>query len=225
MSTGGVSKDSLMAPEDTADALAGTGFVHLRGALHASYTTLDFASAAALVARAGEIAEQLNHHPEVRLGWGSARFEVSSHDAGGVTARDLALATRIDEAATAAGAKPATALPGVYDIAIDTMDADGIRDFWRAAFDYRESPNGDDGIDLVDPRGVGPKIWFQQMGIARTDRNRIHFDVYVPAGEAPERVERVLQAAGTLVTDEFAPDWWVLADVEGNEVCICTSGR
>lgn len=225
MSTGTKPDDSLLSPEETAEALDGTGFVHLRGALHASYKTADFASAAALVARAGELAEALNHHPDVRLGWGSARFELSSHDAGGVTARDVELARQIDEAAVAAGAKATAGLPGLYDIAIDTIDADGIRDFWRVAFDYEELPNAEDGIDLVDPRGIGPKIWFQEMGVPRTERNCIHFDVYVPAGEAEARVERVLEAGGTLLTDEFAPEWWVLADVEGNEVCICTSGR
>lgn len=222
MSTG--ESSGLLGPDETAEPLRATGFVHLRGALHASYKTVDFASAAAIVAAAGELAEEVSHHPDVRLGWGSARFEVSSHDAGGVTARDVELARQIDEAAKAAGAAVVPGLPGIYDIAIDTLDPDGIRDFWRAAFDYEESPNDEEGIDLVDPRGVGPKIWFQQMGVARTERNRIHFDVYVTADQAQERVERVLAAAGTLITDEFAPDWWVLADVEGNEVCVCTSG-
>jgi 4a-hydroxytetrahydrobiopterin dehydratase len=27
------------------------------------------------------------------------------------------------------------------------------------------------------------------------------------------------------VSSEHAPDWWVLADVEGNELCVCTSPR
>ncbi|TQL47720.1 4a-hydroxytetrahydrobiopterin dehydratase [Homoserinimonas aerilata] len=214
-----------LTPEQTATQLAGTAFVHLRGALHAAYTTADFASAAALVARVGEAADALDHHPDVSLGWGSARFVLSSHDSGGVTARDLALAQRIQELADAAGATAATRVPGSYDIGIDTVDADGIRPFWKAAFDYEEQDLGEDGIDLVDPRGVAPKIWFQRMDPPRLDRNRIHFDVYVPFEDAEARVEAVLEAGGTLMTDEFAPNWWVLADAEGNEVCICTSTR
>ena len=32
-----------------------------------------------------------------------------------------------------------------------------------------------------------------------------------------------IAAGGTLISDEFAPAWWVLADADGNEVCLCTS--
>jgi 4a-hydroxytetrahydrobiopterin dehydratase len=34
-------------------------------------------------------------------------------------------------------------------------------------------------------------------------------------------VADTIAAGGRLVTDEHAPDWWVLADAEGNELCIC----
>jgi 4a-hydroxytetrahydrobiopterin dehydratase len=81
----------------------------------------------------------------------------------------------------------------------------------------------DGEIELVDPRGRGPKLWFQQMDPPRTDRNRIHIDVYVPPAETEARVEAILEAGGTLMTDDFAPDWWVLADVDGNELCICAA--
>lgn len=214
-----------LSPSDTAAALKGTAFRHLRGALRASYSTQDFAQAAALVAGVGAAAEELGHHPEIRLGWGSARFELSSHDAGGVTERDIELAGRIQALADSAGAQGDDDVPGIYDIAIDTVDADSIRPFWKAAFDYEEKPNSDGEIDLVDPRGSGPFLWFQHMAPPRLERNRIHFDVYVPAELAEARVERVIDAGGTLLTDEHAPNWWVLADVEGNEVCICTSNQ
>jgi len=36
-------------------------------------------------------------------------------------------------------------------------------------------------------------------------------------------VRAIVEAGGTLLTDEHAPEWWVLADVEGNELCVCTS--
>lgn len=47
----------------------------------------------------------------------------------------------------------------------------------------------------------------------------------MPTVEAEERVNDIVAAGGFLLTDEFAPDWWVLADVEGNELCICTSAQ
>ncbi|MCW4384715.1 4a-hydroxytetrahydrobiopterin dehydratase [Salinibacterium sp. SYSU T00001] len=215
-----------LSPDETEARLADSVFVHLQGALRGSYRTADFASAAAVVARVAAIADELGHHPHVRLGWGRASFEISSHDVGGVTSRDLELAQRIDEAATELGAERVAAVVSLYELAIDADDAASIRPFWKAVLDYVDAPGADaeDG-DLVDPRGLGPLVWFQQMEVARTDRNRIHLDVYVPAEHAEARLAATLEAGGTLVTDEFAPDWWVVADAEGNEACICTSAR
>ena len=38
----------------------------------------------------------------------------------------------------------------------------------------------------------------------------------------PDDVEAAVAAGGRLVTDDFAPSWWVLADADGNEACVCT---
>ena len=217
----------MKAPEyltqaDTAKRLHGTAFVHLDGGLHANYRTANFASALALVNAVGVVAEEMNHHPHVLLGWGSTTFHLSSHDVGGVTERDLTLALRIQEIAHAAGATSGSLWPTRLDIAIDCTDVDAILQFWKVGLDYREEV-GEDGTELVDPRGQGPRIWFQHMEIARTQRNRIHLDVYVPTSHAKARVKAVIEAGGVLLTDEHAPDWWVLADAEGNEMCVCTT--
>ena len=70
----------------------------------------------------------------------------------------------------------------------------------RVALDYEEhEDNGE--IQLVDPRGVGPTIWFQHMDPPRTDRNRIHLDVYVPTIDAQGRVDAVsvsMRSAGVI---------------------------
>jgi 4a-hydroxytetrahydrobiopterin dehydratase len=82
---------------------------------------------------------------------------------------------------------------------------------------YRER----DG-NLVDPLGHGPAIWFQEMTEPRPQRNRIHFDISVPHDEADARVAAALAAGGTLVSAESARSWWILADADGNEICVCT---
>ena len=76
---------------------------------------------------------------------------------------------------------------------------------------------------IIDPEGLGPNLWFQRMAEPRQDRNRIHLDVNVPEDVAEERVAAVLEAGGRLVSDAAAKAYWVLADAEGNEACICTS--
>ena len=212
----------LLAPHDTGKQLQGDAFVHLDGALYAAYTTPDFSSAVDFLGAVAVVAESLDHHPEVRLGYGRISFRLRSHDSGGVTSRDVTLAGRIQELADVLGAQPVHVAPSRYDIAIDCSDADAIRPFWRVGLGYDEAI-GADGIELIDPRDVAPRVWFQHMEIARSDRNRIHLDVYVPTDDAEARVEAVIEAGGTLLTDEHAPDWWVLADVEGNELCICTA--
>ena len=60
------------------------------------------------------------------------------------------------------------------------------------------------------------------MDAPRPQRNRIHLDVDVPHDTAAERIAAALAAGGTLLSDSAAPAFWVLADAEGNEVCICT---
>ena len=44
----------------------------------------------------------------------------------------------------------------------------------------------------------------------------------VPHDVAQERIKAALDAGGTLVSDERAPAFWVLADADGNKACICT---
>jgi 4a-hydroxytetrahydrobiopterin dehydratase len=57
----------------------------------------DFTGALNFVNRVGDIANAADHHPDIKLGWGYAEFDVMTHDRGGVTDVDFALARKIDE--------------------------------------------------------------------------------------------------------------------------------
>lgn len=96
----------ILSPAETADALAATAFVHTGEHLIGAYSTVDFASAVRFLDAVALVADELNHHPDVRLGWGRVEFELSSHDVGGVTSRDVVLAERIGGIAEAQGAEP-----------------------------------------------------------------------------------------------------------------------
>jgi 4a-hydroxytetrahydrobiopterin dehydratase len=116
------------------------------------------------------------------------------------------------------GLPPEPARAQLAEIAIDALDIPAVLPFWRAVFGYAdESPYA-----IVDPAGRGPAVWFQQMDAPRPQRNRIHIDVSVPDDQAPARLEAALAAGGKLLSDAEAPAFWVLADPEGNEACICT---
>jgi 4a-hydroxytetrahydrobiopterin dehydratase len=60
------------------------------------------------------------------------------------------------------------------------------------------------------------------MDEPRTDRNRFHLDISVPHDVAEQRIAATLAAGGTLVSDRRAKAFWILADADGNEACICT---
>ncbi len=52
-----------------------------------------------LVAAVAEVAEELDHHPDIDIRWTSVTFTLSTHSAGGVTEKDLTLAARINSLA------------------------------------------------------------------------------------------------------------------------------
>jgi 4a-hydroxytetrahydrobiopterin dehydratase len=111
----------------------------------------------------------------------------------------------------------------MLELAIDALDIPAVLPFWRAVLGYSDEPAPDGPpTAIVDPAGQLPAVWFQQMDAPRPQRNRIHFDVTVAHDEAESRVQAALAAGGVLVSDSAAPSFWVLADAEGNEACVCT---
>ena len=56
----------------------------------------NFAKSLAFVNKAGVLAEAADHHPDIKLGWGYAEFEITTHDRDGITDYDFALAAQID---------------------------------------------------------------------------------------------------------------------------------
>lgn len=57
----------------------------------------DFAEALAYVNRVGALAEERNHHPDIKISWNTVTLRLWSHSAGRVTDADHALAAAIDE--------------------------------------------------------------------------------------------------------------------------------
>jgi len=194
------------------------------GALRASFRTGTFVRGVELVRRIAELAEEAGHHPDVDLRYPRVRVVLTTHDAGGLTAKDVDLASAISAVADELGIDGEPERPGSLEIAIDALDIPAVLPFWRAVLAYRDEVVPDVGATpaLVDPDGIGPAVWFQQMDAPRPQRNRVHLDVDVPHDVATDRVAAAIAAGGRLVSDRRAPAFWVLADAEGNEACVCT---
>lgn len=138
----------------------------------------------------------------------------------------------------------------IGNVTFDCADPDRMATFWAAALGYekREYPDelrkqlleaGLTEDDLAtrglaeDPRGVGPRLFFQKVPESKTAKNRVHLDINVgergrPAAhhEVDAEAERLV-ALGATVTRKhdgrFGP-WpeyhYVMADPEGNEFCV-----
>jgi len=82
-----------------------TGWEEREGALFKSFRFGDFSAAFGFLTRVALAAEKTDHHPEFTSVWNRVDFRLTSHDAGGVTARDHALAGVIDGLAAEAVAQ------------------------------------------------------------------------------------------------------------------------
>ncbi len=137
-------------------------------------------------------------------------------------------------------------------IVFDASDPARLADFWALALAYTIQPppegfdswddwagameipeeNWNDARALVDPDGIGPRIFFQRVPEGKTAKNRVHLDVNAsgdhstPAEERRSRVdaevERLVAAGATVAgpMEQRGEYWVVLGDPEGNEFCV-----
>lgn len=137
-------------------------------------------------------------------------------------------------------------------IVFDTADPDRLATFWAAALHYKKQdpPAGyaswqeflkatgvpeeqwSSASAIVDPDGIGPRLYFQQLDTPKTGKNRLHLDISVGGGgKVPleERkksirldVERLLGLGANRqrVWEEPGEYWVVMQDPEGNEFCV-----
>ena len=213
--------DRKLSRTEASHAVTGLGWRYVLGDLRTEVLTGSLPLAADVAARAAALPHAEGH---LRMDVRQDRVVLAVQTAAiaWVTARDVELAHRISAAVsefrltTQPGDRPVQTV----ELGIDAMDIARIRPFWQAVLGYVDEPGAWNG--LIDPLGQGPAVWFQQMDAPRPQRNRIHFDVSVPHDEAHQRIQDTIAAGGTLLSDAEAPAFWVLADPEGNEACICT---
>lgn len=136
-------------------------------------------------------------------------------------------------------------------VTFDAVDPRTLGAFWGEALGYVQQPPPEGFADweaamtawglpperfgdhyaLVDPDGVGPRLWFQRVPERKTAKNRVHLDVDVGAGsaDAHERAARIHEHARHLVScggtvqrevEEDGEYWIVMLDPEGNEFCL-----
>jgi len=192
------------------------GWVLLYDRLVTRIPTTTYAAGLALVERIGAAAEKADHHPDLVLRYASVEVQLTSHDTGGVTGRDVAMARTVSDLAADAGLTPTADGLAHLELGLDTLDAAVIAPFWAVVHGHT-----DRGDEVVDESGRLPTIWFQRSGHDEP-RQRWHHDLWVDPSEVQARIDAAVAAGGRLVSDAEAPRFWVLADPEDNMICLCT---
>lgn len=186
--------------------------------LHTAYECMTAGAATALIAAIGSAAEELDHHPDLDWRYRHVFVRLSTHAAGHrVSTRDVELARAISQAARSTGATAQPTLCRTVEIAVDATDPAAISGAWADALGYDADAEG----NLFDPWRRGPAVWFQQT--ATPDPSRIHLDVQVEDDTADAVIAEAVEAGAVRLDERFRPSFTVLADADGNRICVCTN--
>jgi 4a-hydroxytetrahydrobiopterin dehydratase len=79
--------------------LKGWHYVERGSAIARTFTFADFSEAFGFMARAALIAEKMNHHPDWSNAYKTVNVVLTTHEAGGLTERDVRLAEAMDRIA------------------------------------------------------------------------------------------------------------------------------
>jgi 4a-hydroxytetrahydrobiopterin dehydratase len=209
-----------LSTQDILDAGLGD-WRKLAQALHARYRIMDFGAGAAFVAAVAEVAEAAGHHPDLKMTYGVVDVSLCTHEDGlWVTEKDIDLARQISEIARQQGLTPEPSAVAQLELALDTANESGLAPFWSVLLTGSTENKIYDSV--FDPTGRVPPMWFQGTDEHETPRQRWHFDLWLPPEVAEERIAAAVAAGGSVVSDSEAPSFTVLADPDGNRVCVCT---
>jgi 4a-hydroxytetrahydrobiopterin dehydratase len=75
------------------------GWLRKGDVVQKTYSFARFADGIRFVDQVAELADSMNHHPDIDIRYTKVTFSLSTHDAGGITQRDLDLAKAIEQAA------------------------------------------------------------------------------------------------------------------------------
>ena len=119
----------------------------------------------------------------------------------------------------------------IGEVVIDCADHGAVVDFWQAALgDYERHQVNEQYVALVPaPSGTPapgrPVLLFQRVPEPKIVKNRVHLDLRAAPGELAAETARLVSLGATVLAERSLGDlrWVVLADPEGNELCVTGS--
>lgn len=112
---------------------------------------------------------------------------------------------------------------GELVVVLDCADLERAAAFWTTVLGHEREPYGGGVyLSLVPPDGRGVELLLQRTNDRKAGKNRVHLDLRTADLEA--EVARVKAAGGVLLTAEPVVEhgwrWHLLADPDGNELCV-----
>lgn len=193
--------------------------------LAARYRVADRVTAAVFVAAVAKAAGDAGREPELRWGRGGVDVALCSVDGAtgerGVTTADLELARIVSDLAHEHGLTPVPGEVAQVELGLDTADQSAVAPFWSALLTGEPGHTVDDTV--LDPTDRVPNVWFQPTDPHEPPRQRWHIDLWLAPEVADARIAAAVAAGGTVVDAANTPSYTVLADPDGNRVCVCTA--
>ncbi|MGH3483429.1 MAG: VOC family protein [Nocardioidaceae bacterium] len=204
--------------------------------LHARFVVDDLAAGARFITAIAAADEAVGHSPEVRMGSHYVDLKLISddaiyrddegaeHEVEWTTQKDVDLARRISEIAAEQGLAADPSSITAIELALDTANEAKLAPVWSALLTGGDEAQGRGtiGDDVRDATSRVPILWFQDTEPHETPRQRFHLDVQVPYDIAEQRVAAAVAAGAVIVDDSRAPWTTILADPDGNKVCVGT---
>ena len=179
-------------------------------------------AAAEFLAAVADLDPEVDEHADLRVTTGVVDVALCTRQDGRwVTERDIVLARSISAMARERGARPAPAEVCQLELALDTAREDVVSPFWTALLTGSADNKVYDSV--FDPTDRVPCMWFQGTDLAGPQPQRWHVDLWLAPEAAEGRIAAAVAAGGVVVDDSGAPAFTVLADTDGNRVCVCTS--
>jgi predicted enzyme related to lactoylglutathione lyase len=107
-----------------------------------------------------------------------------------------------------------------YSVVVDSRDPRGLAEFWAAVLDHQIVFDSPDEVAVAKDKDSPPALLFVKSDDEKVVKNRLHIDLN-PTDQAAE-VERIKALGATPVDigQTGEESWVVLADPEGNELCV-----
>ena len=110
----------------------------------------------------------------------------------------------------------------LHHVVIDTHDLPGLARFWTQALGWRVLSERDQEIVIGPDENAPVGICFMPVTDVKTVKNRVHLDLTTTVADRDAEISRLLTLGARRVDigQTGQESWTVLADPEGNELCV-----